>query len=453
MPRNFAISVLCVLFISSASDFSRLRAQNVGDSTLAKDVRSEFLFAWKAYKQYAWGHDDLRPLTKSYYDWYGVSFLMTPVDALDTMILMGFNDEADSTREYIATHLSFDRDVYVKNFEFTIRLLGGLLSSYQLTNDRRLLNLAEDLGRRLLPAFKSPTGMPWVYVNLKTGAVRDSISNPAEIGTLLMEFGTLARLTGKPVYYNTAKYALQQLYSARSDIDLVGDGINVVTGEWTDSASHIGGGIDSYYEYLLKSSRLFEDYDCSVMWQTSIKAINRYLADTTTSGLWYGVANMKSGKRIAKITGALDAFFPAVLVLSGDYDRGAKLEYSFLDMWDLHGMEPDAFDYGSMKVIAPGYHLNPEIMESAYYLYTSTQDPKYLTMGRHFLDGLKTYCRTDAGYTELKSVITKEKGDRMESYFLAETLKYLYLLFAPPETLDFSKVTFNTEAHPLRKTW
>ena len=74
-------------------------------------------------------------------------------------------------------------------------------------------------------------------------------------------------------------------------------------------------------------------------------------------------------------------------------------------------------------------------------------------MGKVFLDSLKAYCRVDGGYAEIKSVITKEKSDRMESYFLAETLKYLYLLFAPPETLDFDKVIFNTEAHPIRRTW
>ncbi|RPH37010.1 glycoside hydrolase family 47 protein [bacterium] len=453
MPKTLVLILLCILIISCNSDFSRLHGQEDGDSTLAREVRNEFMHSWKAYKQYAWGHDGLRPVSKTSYDWYGVPFYMTAVDALDTMILMGFTEEADSTREYIATHLSFDKDVYVKNFEFTIRLLGGLLSSYQLTGDRRLLNLADDLGTRLLPAFKTPTGMPWVYVNLKTGAVRDSISNPAEIGTLLVEFGTLSELTGKPIYYNTVKYALLQLYDARSEIDLVGQGINVLTGEWTDPSSHIGGAIDSYYEYLLKSARLFDDYGCSLMWQTSIKAVNQYLADTTSTGLWYGVADMNSGKRTHSITGALDAFFPAVLVLAKDMERATKLQQSFLAMWDNQGIEPEQFDYKAMKVTSPPYHLNPEIMESAYYLYAATGDRKYLAMGKHFLEGLKTYCRTDAGYAELKNVNTKEKLDRMESYFLAETLKYLYLLFAPRDTLDLMEITFNTEAHPLRKTW
>ena len=74
-------------------------------------------------------------------------------------------------------------------------------------------------------------------------------------------------------------------------------------------------------------------------------------------------------------------------------------------------------------------------------------------MGRTFFEGLVAHCRTERGYTVLKSVVTKEKGDLMPSYFLAETLKYLYLLFAPDETLDLDRVVFNTEAHPLRRTW
>src|SRR5262245_46691715 len=171
-------------------------SSRAANAEMAGAVRQEFLHAWNGYKRYASGHDELKPLSKSYRDWYATSLFMTPVDALDTMILMGLTDEAAKTREYIAKNLSFDRDIYVKNFEITIRLLGGLLSSFQLTGDKRLLALAEDLGRRLLPAFNSPTGMPYVFVNLKTGAVKGEISNPAEIGTLLLELGTLSKLTG-----------------------------------------------------------------------------------------------------------------------------------------------------------------------------------------------------------------------------------------------------------------
>src|SRR5262245_52646775 len=84
---------------------------------LAEKVRQEFLHSWNGYKQYAWGHDSLKPLSKSYHDWYDVSLLMTPVDAMDTMYLMGFKEEGDKTKEYVIKNLSFDKDISVKNFE------------------------------------------------------------------------------------------------------------------------------------------------------------------------------------------------------------------------------------------------------------------------------------------------------------------------------------------------
>lgn len=132
------------------------------DRHFAAEVRAEFLHAWNGYKKYAWGHDDLKPISKTHHDWYAEPLLMTPVDALDTMILMGLDDEAAATRKYITANLSFDKDISVQNFEITIRLLGGLLSSYQLTGDKRLLALAEDLGNWLLPVFDSPTGLPYL---------------------------------------------------------------------------------------------------------------------------------------------------------------------------------------------------------------------------------------------------------------------------------------------------
>ena len=423
------------------------------NARVAERVRQEFLHAWEGYKRYAWGHDELKPLSHSYRDWYGVSLYMTPVDALDTMLVMGLTDEAARTREFITQNLSFDQDIYVKNFEITIRLLGGLLSSYQLTGDKRLLALADDLGRRLLPAFNSPTGMPYMYVNLKTGAVRGAESNPAEIGTLLLEFGTLSKLTGKPVYYDKPKRALMEVYRRRSRIGLVGSSINVETGAWTDATSHISGGIDSYYEYLLKAWRLFGDKDCERMWRASIKAVNKYAADNTATGFWYGYINMNTGARVATHFGALDAFFPAELALSGDLGHARRLQDSAYKMWTTFGIEPEELDYSTMKIVSPGYQLRPEIIESAYYLYFFTRDPRYQQMGRTFFDSLVRYCRTPDGYAALRSVETREQRDAMESYFLAETLKYLYLLFAPRATIDLNHIVFNTEAHPLRRTW
>ena len=424
---------------------------------LAAEVKAEFLHAWNGYKKYAWGHDDLKPLSKTHHDWYPQPLLMTAVDALDTMILMELNDEAAATKQYILDNLSFDKDIEVQNFEVTIRLLGGLLTNYQLTGDKRFLNLAEDLGNRLLPVFNSPTGMPYRYVNLKTGKVSKPISNPAETGTLIVEFGTLSKLTGKPIFFEKAKRALVETYNRRSKIGLVGEWINVETGEWTNTDSHISGAIDSYYEYLLKCSLLFGDPDCKRMWTESISAINKYLADEVRdeSGveLWYGHADMNTGARRATTSGALDAFFPAVLALSGDLKRAKLLQDSSFRMWNHAGVEPEEFDYRARKITSPAYHLRPEIVESTYYLYRYTKDEKYLRMGEQLWRDFVKHCRTDEAYAALKSVVTKEKNDTMQSFLFAETFKYFFLLFAPPSTLDFEKVIFNTEAHPIRRTW
>jgi mannosidase alpha-like ER degradation enhancer 2 len=182
---------------------------------------------------------------------------------------------------------------------------------------------------------------------------------------------------------------------------------------------------------------------------------------------------MSSGQRTATTYGALDAFFPAVLALSGDLNRAQLLQESSYKMWMKHGIEPEEINYQTMEVTAPGYPLRPEIVESTYYLYhyatpntsqvrkvglpppsSNKLNPEhYQQMGEMMFRDFVKYCRSDAGYAALKSVVTKEQTDSMQSFLFAETFKYFYLLFAPPRTLDFDKVIFNTEAHPVRRTW
>ena len=447
MHRTVCLLLLCCFSLAES------QTVKVTPEEMALRVKLEFMHAWQGYKAHAWGHDGYRPLSKTSYDWYGTPFFLTAVEALDTMTLMGMREEADSTREFIATHLSFDRDVYVNVFEFTLRIMGSLLTNYQLSRDKRLLDLADDLGRRMLPAFVTPTQLPYREVNLKTGAVRGELTNPGEAGTLLVEFGSLTAMTGKGAYYNSAKLALLSIYRARSEIGLVGEGINVNTGAWTKTDSHLSACIDSYYEYIVKCELLFDDADCRQMWETHYEAINRYLLDSSAAGSWYGHADMNTGKRTKTWFGALDAFFPACLSLAGDIGRAERLMQSCFTMWIKHGIEPEQYNYATGKVEMPRYYLNPEIMESAYYLFQATHDPLYQNMGKVFFDSLLTYCRTDEGYAELDDVVTKAKRDRMDPYFMAETMKYLYLLYAPDEVLQFNKVIFNSEGHPIRKAW
>ncbi|MGH9426234.1 MAG: glycoside hydrolase family 47 protein, partial [Terriglobia bacterium] len=141
--RNLIIIVLSISLVAVCS--CRL-PEPQALHPLADSVKAEFRHAWKAYKEYAWGHDALQPLSKKPFDWYGRSLLLTPVDAFDTMLLMGLSQEAGEAKKLIFDSLSFDMDIEVQAFEIIIRVLGGLLSAYEMDGDRRFLALAEDLG-------------------------------------------------------------------------------------------------------------------------------------------------------------------------------------------------------------------------------------------------------------------------------------------------------------------
>lgn len=419
----------------------------------AEKVKAEFLHAWSGYKKYAWGHDALKPLSKSYRDWYDYSLLMTPVDAFDTMILMDLENEKKECKELILSELTFDYDMSVQVFEVVIRVLGGLLTAHQLDGDPQFLALAVDLADRLMPAFETPTGMPYRMVNLKTGAVNDHLNNPAEIGTLQLEFGLLSKLTGNPDYYVKAKKAAVALFNRRSDIGLVGTVINVHTGEWTNTTSHISGMIDSYYEYLIKCAMLFDDHDFEEMWKKSIKPVNQYLLDTAETGVWYTHADMHTGEKTKTQFGALDAFMPALLALGGDLETAKAVQTSCYKMWNDFKIEPEQIDYSTMKVLSGYYVLRPENIESAAYLFHYTGERKYFDMGKQMFESIIKYCKTDEAYAELEDVRTMKQQDGLESFFFAETMKYAFLLGSDQTILDFSTTIFNTEAHPFLKTW
>jgi len=422
---------------------------------LKKEMREKVVeatkHAWEGYRQFAWGYDDLQPLTKKGKNWYKHSLLMTPVDAFDTFILMGMRTESEEAKQLIFSQLKFDVDNEVQLFEITIRLLGGLQSAYELDGDKRFLSLAKDLAERLLPAFKTATGMPCRFVHLQTGALRDSINNPAEIGTLMLEFGKLSMLTGNKKYYDVAKKAIMEVYKRKSKIGLVGLQINVINGNWTNTESAIGAYIDSYYEYLFKSWKLFGDKDFKTAWDVHQKAIQRYLISKQDSGWFLKHVDMNTGMEMSSAYGALDAFYAGLCAYSGDISSATQIQKANYYMWRNFNIEPEEFDFRTNKILSAYYVLRPENLESCFYLYRFTNDDNYLWMGKRMVDDIMEHCRTDVGYASLKNVQTFEKANSMQSFFFAETLKYAFILFSDKSILNLDKTVLNTEAHPFKK--
>lgn len=416
--------------------------------SLRREVATETMRAWQAYKQYAWGHDALKPLSKSYEDWYSKPLYISPIDAYSTLAMMGFNNETRLVEQYVVDSLNFNKDIYAKVFEVNIRILGGLLSMYETTRDQKILDKARDFGDRLLPAFATPTGIPTYWVNLSTGKTQGDTVNVAEAGSYLMEFGLLSYYTTNPKYYQAAKKASLAIYTRRSPIGLPGSVINVQTGEWISTVSHLCAGVDSYYEYLYKAYLLTGDQDLMKIWIESIGSINQYLAEEHNGRLWYGRADMYSGLKVNAVVTLYDAFFPAILVLSGDTARAIRLQQSWNWLWNKHGLEPMAYNYLADSITYPVYDLNPEIVESAAYLYHFTGDTTYRNMAVNYWASIKKFCRDEVAFHSVENVTTMQPRDYMPTFFFAETMKYLYIAFSERQTPHFfNSLLFTTEAH------
>lgn len=421
------------------------------ETPLFEEIKQETQRTWQAYQQYAWGFDVLLPISKSAENWYEKPLYISPIDAYSTLKVMGLDEDAERIERYVADSIDFDKDIFVKVFEVNIRVLGGLLAMYQYTGNEKILGQAKDFGDRLLPAFGSPTGIPYFWVNLKTGEVKGDVINVAEAGTYTFEMGILSYYTQNPTYYQAAKKATLAVFNRRSDIGLVGEVINVETGEWLDKTSHICACIDSYYEYLYKTWVMFGDPDIKSIWDESIVAVNKFLPEEKDSLLWYGRVNMDTGERTSSRVTLYDAFFPAVLALSGDIARAERLQKTFHWLWNKYGLEPMSYDNAAGKSNYPVYDLNPEIIESAFYLYHFTGKEIYRDMAKKYWQDIMQYCRTDIAFTAIENVKTKEKRDYMATYFLAETLKYFYLIFSDNPEVNPDDYVFSTEAHNFKK--
>lgn len=419
---------------------------------IEEKVKQETLRTWEAYEKYAWPNDNLLPISRQSGNWYENSIFMAPIDGYSTLKVLGFDEKAKRIEEYVIDSLHFDKDINVKVFEVNIRILGGLLCMYEYTKNEIILDKAKDFGDRLLKAFDSPTGLPYYYVNLKTGETKGEIVNLAEAASYAFEFGILSYYTKNPIYYQTAKKGIVKLNELKSPIGLFGRDINVETGVWTQTQSMIGAYADSYYEYLYKSWLLFGDSDLKVIWDSNITAANKYLADEQDSLLWFCKADMNTGEQVDYTITLWDAYFPALLTLSGDVEVAEKNFNSWELITNKYTFPQWSYNYKTDSIINGYYQLNPEIIESAYYLYQKTKDVRYRRYGEVFFNNLYNKCRTEIAYCHIKDVRTMEKDDEMETFFIAETMKYFFLLFSDEETINLNDYILNTEAHPFKKS-
>ena len=244
-------------------------------------AREMFKFGFDGYMQHAFPLDELDPINckgitrddnvnnTGINDVLG-NFSLTLVDSLDTLAIMGYQSEFERAVKTTIETVHFDLDSRVQVFEVTIRMLGGLLSAHIFASDDKygtkikgyngeLLLMAHDLGKRLLPAFDTPFGLPFPRINLRNGVLKEEIREActAGAGTLILEFGTLSRLTGNPLFEQVAKKAMREIWSRRSPLGLLGNTMKIFSKEWADGVSGVGAGMDSFFEYLFKAYVLF----------------------------------------------------------------------------------------------------------------------------------------------------------------------------------------------------
>ncbi|GAA5945248.1 hypothetical protein JCM3775_001896 [Rhodotorula graminis] len=431
------------------------------------------------------GHDRLDRTNAGVNDVMG-DYLLTVVDSLDTFAMLGDKPAFEQAVREVIHHVDFDLDSRVQVFEVTIRMMGGLLSGHLLalppsppgaplngstfTSSIRgfdlpwyrseLLALAHDLGRRLLPAFDTPTGIPFARVHLQTGirtgskggkALETGETCAAGAGSLLLEFITLSRLTGDPQFELAARRAFFAVWNRRSDIGLVGNTIDARTGVWLHAVGGTGAGIDSFYEYAAKAYVLTGEDEYLRVWDEGHAALQRYVR--SSDGFWYRPAHMSTGQLASSYVDSLSAFLPGVQVLMGDLDSATRAHAPFAFMWDRYRGLPELFDTlrrqgGGLQL---GYPLRPEFIESNMYLYQATGDEWYLSIAERALHDINARARVECGFAAVKDLRTGELEDKMPSFVTGETLKYLYLTFAEdsPFLRDDSAFVFTTEGHPL----
>ena len=431
------------------------RGANDDWHALAEDVCGEMRWAWGQYREHAWGKDQIKPLSGGFESFplknhhLGLSL----IEALDTLWVMGLDDEFRDGVEWVKQNLDFDVDGEVSVFETSIRLVGGLLSAYHASGDPVLLAKARDCADRLLPSFTaSPLGIPHRFINLKTGVLRDPITNPAETGTFIAEFGFLSRATGDDRYRAAAKRALVSMFERRSKIGLLADSMDCMTGEWKSRRATVGPPSDSYYEYLWDGWDLLRDRDCLAMYRACTAAILRHQPQTTGGHLWFVDVDFETGKRINWEQDELASFYGGLLAQGGASGSGAAYTRSWASVQRRYGVLPEDIDAASGKVISVTNSLRPELADAAFNLWLLDRRDEWRMIARDHYLAMKRWNKARYGYADLADVTAtpKKQSDHCPGYWWSEQMKYYYLIFADTPRVDYRRLYLSTEGNVLR---
>ncbi|XP_072317550.1 mannosyl-oligosaccharide 1,2-alpha-mannosidase IA isoform X2 [Eucyclogobius newberryi] len=440
-------------------------------------VKEMMKFAWDNYKRYAWGKNELRPLTRNGHigNMFGGLRGASIIDSLDTLYIMGLTEEYNDAKEWVKTGLDLNSNGEASLFEVNIRYVGGLLSAYYLTGEEIFKSKVLELGEKLLPAFNTPTGIPRGVINLGSGTswswgwASAGSSILAEFGTLHLEFVHLSELSANPIYTEKVMNIRKLLNKIEKPHGLYPNFLSPVSGNWVQHHVSIGGLGDSFYEYLIKSYLMSDkaDEDAKRMYYSALDAIEANLVQKSQGGLTY-MAEWRGGILDHKM-GHLACFSGGMIGIGADdgpqekrqhyLDLAAEITHTCHESYTRSGTKlgPEAFRFDSgaeataTRLSDRYYILRPEVIESYMYMWRVTHDPKYREWGWEAVQALEQHCRVESGFSGIRDVYTTNVShDNMQqSFFLSETLKYLYLLFSEDDLLPLEDWVFNTEAHPL----
>ncbi|KAK0177418.1 hypothetical protein PV328_001474 [Microctonus aethiopoides] len=447
-----------------------------------KAIVAAFKHSWDGYVKYAWGHDNIKPISKGYHEWFGLG--LSIVDALDTMYMMGLNEEFIRARTWVDENLKFDVNRDVNLFEVTIRVLGGLLAIYHLSGDKIFLDKAVDLGDRMMPAFSTRSGVPFSDVNLGTKSAHSPKWGPdsstSEVTSIQLEFRDLSRSTGQSRFETAAAKVSEHVHNLEKYDGLVPIFINANTGLFRDHATiTLGARGDSYYEYLLKQwlqtgktlDYLRNDYTLGIygtqkhlvkrtaknkfLFIAELIGVSRdmkpkmdhltcYLPGTLALGVHHGLLaeHMDLAKELTTTCYQTYAIQPTFLAPEITYFNVQENDDDNINQMDMYVKSTDAHNL-----------LRPEFIESLYYMWYFTGNKTYQDWGWQIFQGFEKHAKVQNGYTSIGDVRNphnKRPRDMTESFWYAETLKYLYLLFDDTRQLiDLDRWIFNSEGHPL----